>query len=103
VDGVGRIVDKQVDRDSLRVSFEAPDALMRYIVVKGYICLDGVSLTVTERNGTRFGVALVAYTQTMITMPSKPIGAAVNIEVDVIAKYVESLLEGRGEREPERV
>ena len=76
---------------------------MRYIVVKGYICLDGVSLTVTERQGQRFGVALVAYTQTLITMASKPIGAAVNIEVDVIAKYVESLLEGRVERDQERV
>jgi len=95
VDGVGRVVDRRVDGDSLRVWFTAPAELMRYIVVKGYICLDGVSLTVTERDGQRFGVALVAYTQTMITMPSKPVGATVNIEVDVMAKYVESLLEGR--------
>ena len=103
VDGVCRIAEKRVDGDSLRVWFTAPSELMRYIVVKGYICLDGVSLTVTERIGERFGVALVAYTQTMITLPSKPIGATVNIEVDVIAKYVESLLEGRGDRDKERV
>ena len=103
VDGVCRIVETRVDGDSLRVWFSAPPELMRYIVVKGYICLDGVSLTVTEREGQRFGIALVAYTQTMITMPSKPIGATVNIEVDVIAKYVESLLEGRVERDQERV
>ena len=103
VDGVGQIVEKRVEGDSLRVWFTAPQALMRYIVVKGYICLDGVSLTVTERQGQRFGVALVAYTQTLITMASKPIGAAVNIEVDVIAKYDESLLEGRVERDQERV
>jgi len=96
VDGVGRIVEKQPDGDSLRMWFTAPASLMPYIVVKGYICLDGVSLTVTEKVGDRFGVALVAYTQLMITMPSKPIGATVNIEVDVFAKYVESLLEGRG-------
>jgi riboflavin synthase len=98
VDGVGRIVEKRPDGDSLRVWFTAPDDLMPYIVVKGYICLDGVSLTVTEKIGNRFGVALVAYTQMMITMPTKPVGATVNVEVDVFAKYVESLLEGRVER-----
>jgi riboflavin synthase len=102
VDGVGKIVEKQVDGDSLRMWFSAPDDLVPYIVVKGYICLDGVSLTVTDKAGDRFGVALVAYTQQMITMPTKPIGASVNIEVDVFAKYVESLLEGRVERDRDR-
>ena len=102
VDGVGRLVEKRPDGDSLRVWFTAPDDLMPYIVVKGYICLDGVSLTVTEKQGNRFGVALVAYTQLMITMPTKPVGATVNIEVDVFAKYVESLLEGRVERDRSR-
>lgn len=95
VDGVGKVAGRQPDGDSLRVTFTAPDDLVPYIVVKGYICLDGVSLTVTEKIGNRFGVALVAYTQAMITMPTKPVGASVNIEVDVFAKYVESLLEGR--------
>jgi len=102
VDGVGRVVEKRQDSDSLRVWFTAPVDLMPYIVVKGYICLDGVSLTVTEKQGDRFGVALVAYTQMMITMPTKPVGATVNIEVDVFAKYVESLLEGRVERDRTR-
>jgi riboflavin synthase len=102
VDGVGRVAEKRPDGDSLRMYFTGPDDLMPYIVVKGYICLDGVSLTVTEKNGNRFGVALVAYTQMMITMPTKPVGASVNIEVDVFAKYVESLLEGRVERDRTR-
>jgi len=102
VDGVCEVVEKRVDGDSLRMTFLGPSELMRYVVVKGYICLDGVSLTVTERSGQRFGVALVAYTQSMITMPLKPIGATVNVEVDVIAKYVESLLEGRREHDQER-
>lgn len=102
VDGTGRIVDKQTDGDSLRMWFTAPAHLLPYIVTKGYISLDGVSLTITEKVGDRFGVALVAYTQMMITMPSKPIGASVNIEVDVFAKYVESLLEGRVERDRDR-
>jgi riboflavin synthase len=82
--------------------YTAPADLMPYIVTKGYICLDGVSLTVTDKHGDRFGVALIAYTQTVITMPTKPVGATVNIEVDVFAKYVESLLEGRVERDRSR-
>lgn len=102
VDGVGHIVEMQPDGDSLRVWFVAPDDLMPYIVRKGYICLDGVSLTITEQVDGRFGVALVAYTQTKITLPNKTIGSTVNIEVDVFAKYVESLLEGRVERDGSR-
>jgi len=102
VDGTGKIVEKRADGDSLRIWFAGPDALMAYIVVKGYICLDGVSLTVTEKQGNRFGVALVAYTQQMITMPTKAVGTSVNIEVDVFAKYVESLLEGRVDRDRTR-
>ena len=99
VDGVGRVVDKQPEGDSLRMRFSAPPELMRYIVVKGYICIDGISLTVTERRHDRFGVALVAYTRGVVALPSKPVGASVNLEVDVIAKYVESLLEASGERD----
>ena len=102
VDSVGKVVEKRPDADSLRMWFTAPASLMPYIVTKGYICLDGVSLTITEKVGDRFGVALIAYTQMMITMPSKQVGASVNIEVDVFAKYVESLLEGRIERDRDR-
>ncbi|MGE3269322.1 MAG: riboflavin synthase [Chloroflexota bacterium] len=99
VDGVGQVVETRPDGDSLRVWFTAPDDMMPYIVRKGYICLDGVSLTITEKVDGRFGVALVAYTQSKITLPNKPVGSTVNIEVDVFAKYVESLLEGRVERD----
>ena len=99
VDGIGQVVDKQPESDSLRMWFSAPAELMRYIVVKGYICIDGISLTVTERRDHQFGVALVAYTQGVVTLPGKSVGASVNLEVDVIAKYVESLLEASGERD----
>jgi riboflavin synthase len=102
VDGVGRIAERQPEGDSLRVTFGAPSELMRYIVVKGYICVDGISLTVTNRRDDRFGVALVAYTQQRVTLARKPLGATVNLEVDVIAKYVESLLEARGEHAEQR-
>ncbi len=99
VDGVGQVVETRTEGDSLRMWFSSPTELMRYIVVKGYICVDGVSLTVTERGDGRFGVALVAYTRGAVSLPSKPVGASVNLEVDVIAKYVESLLEASGERD----
>ena len=102
VDGVGQIIETRPDGDSLRVWFTAPEDLMPYIVTKGYICLDGVSLTITEKVDGRFGVALVAYTQSKITLPTKSIGSTINIEVDVFAKYVESLLEGRVERDGTR-
>src|SRR3954468_23716216 len=59
VDGGGKVVEKRPDGDSLRMWFTAPDPLMPYIVTKGYISLDGVSLTITEKVGDRFGVALV--------------------------------------------
>jgi riboflavin synthase len=102
VDGVGRIADKRPEGDSLRMWFSGPPDLMRYIVVKGYIAIDGISLTVTERAEDQFGVALVAYTRGAVSLPAKPLGASVNLEVDVIAKYVERLLEARGEDAEQR-
>ncbi len=95
VDGVARIVQLQPEGDSLRVSMEAPADLARYIVEKGFVALDGISLTVTERVGTRFGVALIAYTQGHVALVDKKVGDAVNLEVDVLAKYVESILGDR--------
>jgi riboflavin synthase len=95
VDGVTRIVAMQPDGDSLRVSFEAPPELARYVVEKGFVALDGISLTVTERVGTRFAVALVAYTRGHVALVDKEVGDPVNLEVDVLAKYVESILGDR--------
>lgn len=92
VDGVGRLVGRRPEGDSLVVTFAAPPDLLRYIVVKGFIAVDGISLTVTERVEDRFSVALVAYTQSAVVLPHKPDQASVNLEVDIIAKYVESLL-----------
>jgi riboflavin synthase len=92
VDGVGTIVGRRPEGDSLWMTFEAPADLLRYLVVKGFVAVDGISLTITERQGATFSVALVAYTQGAVTLPRKPVGARVNLEVDIIAKYVESLL-----------
>jgi riboflavin synthase len=92
VDGVGEIVAVRPEGDSLWMTIWSPEALLPYLVVKGFVAVDGISLTITERVADTFSVALVAYTQAHVTLPRKPVGATVNLEVDIIAKYVESLL-----------
>ncbi len=95
VDTTGTIKSFNKDKDALWVAIEVPNELMRYIVSKGYITLDGTSLTVVDTGENWFNVTLVAYTQQHIVMPTKSIGDKVNIEVDVLGKYVEKLIEHR--------
>jgi riboflavin synthase len=92
VDGVGRVVRLTPQGDALWLEIEAPPALARYIVEKGSVAVDGVSLTVARKNGERFTVCLVPYTMTVTTLSRLEDGAAVNLEVDILAKYVEQLL-----------
>ena len=92
VDAVGTITQFRPDDDALWVTVEAPAQIMRYIVPKGYITLDGTSLTVVDVGDTYFSVQLVAYTQTEIILPTRKIGDQINIEVDVLGKYVEKML-----------
>ena len=93
VDGTGEVTSVRPEGDSLWMTFRAPADLLRYLVVKGFVAIDGISLTITERREDTFSVALVAYTQSVVTLASKRPGDRVNLEVDVIAKYVESLLQ----------
>ena len=95
VDGVGRIVDMRVLGASAEMVVEPPDALLRYLVVKGSVAVDGVSLTVAGREGPRFTAALIPYTLQRTSLGTASPGERVNLEVDVIAKYVESLLAPR--------
>ncbi|MBI4212772.1 MAG: riboflavin synthase [Chloroflexi bacterium] len=95
VDGTAVIVDRQFEGDSLLIWFEPSSSLLPYVVEKGYVAVDGISLTVASREATRFSVALVAYTREHVALAQKNVGGVVNLEVDVIAKYVESILEGR--------
>jgi riboflavin synthase len=88
VDGVGTIVEVAPD---LRVT--APSALLRYLVEKGSITVDGISLTVVQPTADGFTVAVIPHTAAVTTLGSKGIGARVNLEVDVVAKYVERLLD----------
>lgn len=87
VDGVGEVVDVRQDGDAWRVSLRAPAPLHRYIAEKGSICVDGVSLTVNEVEGERFGVALIPHTWAHTTLNRLKPGAPVNLEIDLIARY----------------
>ena len=91
VDDVGRILSVSHDEGAIITRISAPAELMRYIVVKGFIAVDGVSLTVIECDDFSFSVSLVAYTRQHTTLGGKKPGDIVNLEVDIIAKYVERL------------
>lgn len=93
VDGVGRVLSIEPDARSQRWTFEVPAELAKYIAGKGSVCVDGTSLTVNETDGARFGVNLIPHTIAVTTFKDKRVGDAVNIEVDLIARYVERLLQ----------
>jgi riboflavin synthase len=95
VDGLGRVIDIQPDARSQRWTFEVSATLARYIASKGSVCIDGVSLTVNEVEGLRFGVNLIPHTRQVTTFGSRQIGDSVNIEVDRMARYAERLGEFR--------
>jgi riboflavin synthase len=92
VDAVATIVDMKPEGDSVRFTFEAPERFARYIAPKGSICLDGVSLTVNEVDGNRFGVNIISHTQSVTTFGERKVGDRINMEIDTIARYVARLL-----------
>lgn len=94
VDGVGRVLSIEPDARSQRWTFEVPTELVKYIAGKGSVCIDGTSLTVNEADNARFGVNLIPHTIAVTTFKDRRVGDAVNIEVDLIARYVERLLRG---------
>jgi riboflavin synthase len=92
VDGVGEVVGRHDDARSVRMEFEVPAALARYVARKGSICVDGVSLTVNGVAGRRFDVNLVPHTLEVTTLGALRAGSRVNLEVDIIARYVERMM-----------
>jgi len=94
VDGVGHVVSVHDDGVSQRWTFSVPPALSRYIAVKGSIAIDGTSLTVNEVDGDTFGVTLIPHTIGATTFGERRAGDAVNLEVDLVARYVERLYSG---------
>lgn len=93
VDGVARILDIAPDGESRRLVFEAPSGLARYIAPKGSVSLDGTSLTVNEVNANQFGINLIPITLTATTWGRKKPGDEVNIEIDLVARYLARLME----------
>lgn len=91
VDTTGVIKSFRPDNDALWLTVETDQALMRYIVTKGYIAIDGTSLTVVDTGSDWFNVTLINYTQSKIILPRKKPGDRVNLEVDILAKYIERL------------
>ena len=95
VDGVCRVRSTERDGESLRVTFEAAPNLLRYVVEKGSVAVQGVALTVTQVDDETFGVALIPFTLAETTLGTISVGDELNLEVDVLAKYVERLIVGR--------
>ncbi|MDE2294015.1 MAG: riboflavin synthase [Gammaproteobacteria bacterium] len=94
VDAVGRVLDTREDARSWRVRFALPAALARFVAPKGSICLDGVSLTVNEVDGAIFGVNLIPHTRAETTLGERVAGDPVNVEIDLIARYLDRLVGG---------
>jgi len=91
VDGIATVVGTAADARSLRMEFEVPAPLARYIARKGSVCIDGVSLTVNDVAGNRFGVNLIPHTLEVTTLGACQAGTQVNVEVDIIARYLERM------------
>jgi riboflavin synthase len=92
VDGIGRLVARHDDARSVRMEFQVPAGLAKYVARKGSICIDGVSLTVNGAQGERFDVNLVPHTLQVTTLGRLQPGDRVNLEVDIIARYVERMM-----------
>ncbi len=101
VDGVGRVLEKVPTGAAQKIVFEAPAELARFIAPKGSICVSGVSLTVNGVSGAAFDVVLIPHTRDKTSLDGLAVGSPVNLEVDVLARYVARLLEvGRAPETP---
>ncbi len=92
IDGTGLVSAVTEDGTALAIRITAPPHILKYVVEKGFIAIDGVSLTVTEVDESGFGIGLIFYTQENVADGLKTVGHEVNLEVDVLAKYVEKLV-----------
>ncbi len=94
IDGVATLAERGATGDNLELTFRAAPGLLRYVVEKGSVAVDGVSLTVARADDNSFAVALIPHTVAVTALGRKEVGGRVNLEVDMIAKYVERLLGG---------
>jgi len=93
VDGTGRVMSTKPEGDSIIFRIRVPKRLNRYIVEKGFIAVDGISLTVVKRGASSFTLAVIPYTINNTNLAALSVGNRVNLEADILAKYVESLLD----------
>lgn len=93
VEGMGRLLLRHPAGNSTVYQFQVPPSLMEYIVAKGSVAIDGISLTVAQIRGESFAAAVVPHTEAVTTLKDKAIGSAVNVEVDVMAKYVKRFVD----------
>ncbi len=101
VDGIGVVTDRREDNRSVRLTIKVPDELARYIAAKGSICVDGISLTVNAVAGSAFELNIVPHTLDATTMHAYRAGRKVNLEVDLVARYLERLLLGDAAAQPD--
>jgi len=102
IDGIGVIGEKRKERDFLRLMIRIPESVSRYVVQKGSIAIDGISLTVNEWKGNEIQMTLIPYTIEKTTLRDKKVGDRVNVEADILGKYVEKVLE-RGDKKSGQV
>jgi riboflavin synthase len=98
VDGIGVIVEKRGERDFLQLRIRIPESVSKYVVQKGSIAIDGISLTVNECQGGEIQMTLIPYTIEKTTLKGKQVGDRVNVETDILAKYVEKLMRQGGQK-----
>ncbi len=97
VDAVGRIREKREEGNGWRIFINTPETVLRYVIKKGSIAVDGISLTVADVDKSGFSMAVIPHTAKFTTLGFKAVGDSVNLESDIIGKYVERLLSGRVE------
>jgi riboflavin synthase len=97
VDAVGRLREKRDEGNGWRIFFDAPETVLRYVIKKGSIAIDGISLTVADVDRAGFSIAMIPHTARLTTLGFKAAGDSVNLESDIIGKYVERLLPGKAE------
>ncbi|MGH2585697.1 MAG: riboflavin synthase, partial [Dehalococcoidia bacterium] len=91
IEAVGRIVSIDPEGEALLVRIEAPAATMRYVVEKGFVTVDGISLTVVSRDDDGFVITVIPFTRAQTNLRVRRVGDSVNLETDILAKYVEQL------------
>jgi riboflavin synthase len=92
IDGIGKVIDMQVEGEAINYNIETTPDLLRYIVPKGFIAVDGTSLTVVDVTATTFSLTLIPHTQQVVVLGRQKVGYVVNLEVDILGKYVEKIL-----------